>query len=427
MLEPDCCDRPDLVQTAHPLPWTNGGPKDHSKPQQTASISHPVSVVDSVYQYKNRVINMKQLEALKKRLPPGIDVRISSKNVLTFRARFRRKGYPDLIKTFPDEKLAKQWLAEQERNALLGIYFPQVRGSEHTLSEAIDRYKAEELPRKPKNARNVERHLEWFRCDMGDYALSAIRPSLINEKRIALEKGLTRRGEKRSPTTVRHYLISLSHLFTIAVRDWEWLHENPMEKVTKPKPTPGRQRYLTKDEKIVLLTEAKNSRCPVLYPIIVLALSTGMRRGEILKLKIEDVCINDRTIKLKTSKNKEPRLVSLVGHAHQIIASILETKSNEDPQNLIFASPRSPLKPYDIETAWKATLKRAGIKDYRFHDNRHSHASVLAEMGKSLLEIGDSIGHMTTQSTKRYSHLTQQHKEKMAEEADQKLFGGLLL
>jgi len=183
MSEPDCCDRPDLVQTAHPLPWTNGGPKDHIKPQQTASSSHPVSVVDSVYQYKNRVINMKQLEALKKRLPSGIDVRISSKNVLTFRARFRRKGYPDLIQTFPDDKLAKQWLSEQQRNALLGIHFPHVQSANHTVSEAIDRYFIEVLPRIPGNERNVRHHLEWFRIELGQYALSVIRPSLITEKR----------------------------------------------------------------------------------------------------------------------------------------------------------------------------------------------------------------------------------------------------
>lgn len=260
---------------------------------------------------------------------------------------------------------------------------------------------------------------------MGDYALSAIRPNLICEKRVALENGVTRTGKKRSPTTVRHYLISLSHLFTIAVRDWEWLHENPIEKVSKPKPTPGRQRYLTKEERSLLLTEAKNSRCPVLYPIIVLALSTGMRRGEIVKLKIEDVSIAERVIKLKTSKNKEPRLIALVGHAHYIIASLLDTKLKEDPQNLIFASPSNTFKSYDIETAWKAALKRAGIKDYRFHDNRHSHASIHAEMGRSLLEIGRSIGHKSPQSTNRYSHLTHQHKEKMAEEADQELFKGV--
>jgi len=112
MFEPDCCDLPDLVKTATPLPWTTGGPNDHSKPQQTASISPTVSVADPTYYYKNRVIDMKQLEVIKKRLSRGIDVRINSKNILSFRVRFRKKGYPDQIKTFPNEKLAKQWLAE---------------------------------------------------------------------------------------------------------------------------------------------------------------------------------------------------------------------------------------------------------------------------------------------------------------------------
>ncbi len=194
------------------------GPNDHGKPKEAASISSKVSVADPIYYHKDRVIDMKQLEAIKKRLPPRIDIRISSKNILTFRVRFRKKGYPDQVQTFPDEKLAKRWLAEQERNALLGIHFSQVRASEHTLSEAIDRYIAEELPRKPRNAQNVEHHLKWFREELGDYALSAIRPSLINEKRVILEQGVMKTGEKRSPTTVRHYLISLSHLFTIAVR-----------------------------------------------------------------------------------------------------------------------------------------------------------------------------------------------------------------
>jgi hypothetical protein len=59
MPEPDCCDLPDLVKTATPLPWTTGGPNDHSKPQQTASISPTFSVADPVYHYKNRVIKMK--------------------------------------------------------------------------------------------------------------------------------------------------------------------------------------------------------------------------------------------------------------------------------------------------------------------------------------------------------------------------------
>ena len=241
--------------------------------------------------------------------------------------------------------------------------------------------------------------------------------------RVCLENEKTKKVPKRSPTTVRHYLISLSHLFTIAVRDWEWLPENPMEKVSKPKPTPGRQRYLTKEEKDRLLLEAKRSRCRVLYPIVVLALATGMRRGEIMKLKVEDISIPNHVIKLKTSKNKQPRLIALVGHAHSVIASLLDKKIDKNPDSLLFPSRKNPLRPYDIETAWQAALKRADIKDYRFHDNRHSHASLHAEKGRSLLEIGQSIGHKSPQSTSRYSHLTHQHLTEMAEEADKELFG----
>lgn len=163
----------DLAKKVIPLPWITGGPNDHSKPQEATSILSPVSVADPIYHYKDRVIDMKQLEAIKKRLPPGIDVRINSKKVLTFRVRFRKKGYPDQIRTFPDEDPAKKWLAKQQHDAFTRIHFPQVRASGHTLSEAIDRYLKEELPRKPQYARNIERHLEWFREELGDYALSA--------------------------------------------------------------------------------------------------------------------------------------------------------------------------------------------------------------------------------------------------------------
>lgn len=420
MSEPDCCDLPDLVKTATPLPWTTGGPNDHSKPQQTASISSTVSVADQTYQYKNKVIDMKQLEVIKQRLPRGIDVRISSKNVLSFRVRFRKKGYPEQIKTFPEEKLAKQWLAEQERNALLGIHFPHVRSSEHTLSEAIDRYIAEELPRKPRNARNVRQHLERVKKELGDYALSAIRPSLINEMRVRLENEVIKNGKKRSSTTVRHYLISFSHVFTVIVRDWEWLHENPMDKVKKPKPAPGRQRYLSEDERNALITESKKSRCPFLYTIVVLALSTGMRRGEIMNLKVSDIDFRNEKIELSATKNDEPRAVPLKGLALKLISNLC---AERDHIELLFPSPTNPSKPYDIESAWQATLKRADIKDFRFHDNRHSNASIHASQGRTLLEIGQSLGHKSQQTTKRYAHLTYEHTAKMVEELDREIFG----
>ena len=424
MSKADHNDLPDLVKTAIPLPWTTGGPNDHSKPQQTALTSSPVSVVDPVYYLKHRVITMKQLEVLKKRLPPGIDVRISSKNILTFRVRFRRRGYPDQIQTFPDEKLAKQWLSEQQRNAILGIHLPHVQSSNHTLSEAIDRYFLEELPRKPKNARNVRQHLEWFRSELGQYALSAIRPSIINEKRILLEQGITARKQRRSSTTVRRYLTSLSHLFTIAVRDWEWMHENPMEKISKPQAAPGRQRYLGTDERKRFLDEVKKSRCPVLYVIVALALSTGMRRGEIMNLRLKNIDITNKKIILETTKNGEPRNIPLIGNAlNEVLALVKERNAKQS--DLLFPSPMTPDKPYDIQTAWNFVLKRANIENFTFHDLRHSTASYQAANGRSLFEIGNLLGHKSQQTTKRYAHLTHEHTSKMVEELDSEIFGDL--
>ncbi|MCB1114176.1 MAG: site-specific integrase [Chlamydiia bacterium] len=364
---------------------------------------------------------MKKLEELKKRLPRGIDVRISSKNIVSFRVRIRKRGYPDQIKTFPDEKLAKQWLSEQERNALIGIHLPHIRSTKHTLSEAIDRYINEELPKKPKNARNVRQHLEWFRKELGDYSLSAIRPRLINEKIISLESGFTPKGKPRSPTTVLRYLTSLSHLFTIAVKNWEWVNENPITKIKKPKANPGRQRYLSNEEKNRLFKELRNSTNPNLLVIVMLALSTGMRRGEIIHLRWQDVDIENQKISLKTTKNGRPRNIPCIG---QTFDAILELKSSYlTPSDLLFPSPTNKQKPYDFQSAWKGALKRAQINDFTFHDLRHSTASYLAANKRTLYEIGNLLGHESPQTTKRYAHLGIEHTSQMIRELDQQIFG----
>ena len=367
---------------------------------------------------------MKSLEKIKSKLPKGIDVRISSKNIITFRARFRKKGYPSYSETFPDLKLAKAWLDEQNRNAFMGIHLPHVQASEHTVSEAINRYIVEELPRKPKNARNVLNHLERFRKEIGEYTLSAVRPSLIHQLLIQLENELTPRGKKRSPTTVLRYITSLSHLFTVAVKNWEWMHENPVLKITKPSAAPGRQRFLNDEERTRLLDAARKSQSPVLYTITVIALTTGMRKGEIMQLQCEDIDFENKRINLKTSKNGLPRKIPLIGHALELIRNIYSLRSFEQFKGLLFPSPSHPKKPYDIETAWKNVLVRAKIEDFCFHDLRHTAASYQALNRRNLHEIGTLLGHKSIQTTKRYAHLVDTHTEQMIEEVDRKIFGG---
>lgn len=106
-----------LDQSAKPLPWTKGG--------------------------------------------PNIDIRITTKNVVKFRARFRKKGHKDLFTTKFDLKSGKQWLAEQERSAFLGELHPTAMiGNKRTFSDAIKRYKEEELSKKDKDAKNRQHHLD---------------------------------------------------------------------------------------------------------------------------------------------------------------------------------------------------------------------------------------------------------------------------
>lgn len=313
MPESDSFGPPFLDQSAKPLPWTKGGPNEDSKEQQpTASLINS-SVADPIFTIKNRVVTMKDLEALKKRLPPGIDIRITSKNIIKFRARFRRKGHKDVFTTKSDLKSAKQWLAEQERKALLGELHPtQTRGDKQTFSDAINRYKREELLKKGNDAKNREHHLNWFGKHLGKIKFSSIRSSNIKDSVLILENEKKPNGKPLAPATIIRYLASLSHLFSIAWKEWEWISENPVKKISKPSLSNSRQRYLSHDEKERLLTEVRKSKCSILLSVVVLALSTGMRANEIMTLKCKDIDLDQGYIFLRISKNGEPRFIPLI-------------------------------------------------------------------------------------------------------------------
>lgn len=155
MPESDSFGPPFLDQSAKPLPWTKGGPNECSNVDYPTTILVNNSVADPIFYLKNRVITMKDLEALKKSLPANIDIRITSKKVVKFRARFRRKGYPEVFKTTSDLISAKRWLAEQERSVFIGELHPTAMiGNKYTFSDAVNRYKKEELPKKGNDAKN---------------------------------------------------------------------------------------------------------------------------------------------------------------------------------------------------------------------------------------------------------------------------------
>jgi integrase len=269
-------------------------------------------------------------------------------------------------------------------------------------------------------ARNQAKQLAWWRAELGTRTLADVTPAVIAEARGKLARGVTVRGRQRSPSTVNRYLAALSHALTVAMKEWGWLEDNPLRKVTKPKEPRGRVRYLADDERARLLEECRRSESPDLYCAVVLALSTGARRMEILGLRWGQADFARRAITLLETKNGEIRSLPLVGHAFDLLEE--RAKIRRIDTDLVFPG-RKRNRPIDLRSPFETAVKRAGIEDFRWHDLRHSAASYLAMNGATLAEIAELLGHKTLAMVKRYAHLSQAHTTRVVEAMNVRIFG----
>ncbi len=126
---------------------------------------------------------------------------------------------------------------------------------------------------------------------------------------------MTYRGNIRSPSTVIRYIAALSHALTVAVKEWGWIDDNPIRKVSKPKEVRGRVRFLEQDDLARLLQICKESKNPYLFPIVKIALATGMRFGEIINLNWSQVDMQRKLITLHETKNGDRRAIPLSSQA----------------------------------------------------------------------------------------------------------------
>ncbi|MCL7422383.1 MAG: site-specific integrase [Methylobacter sp.] len=340
-----------------------------------------------------------------------------------YRVQVRLKGYPRQEAVFKRKTDAKKWAAATESAIREGRHFKTAEAKKHTLGELIDRYINDVLPTKPKQAPAQLPQLERWKDEIGNYALADITPALIVEVRDKLSSETTPRGNQRSPATVVRYMAALSHAFTIAVNEWQWLEDSPMRKVKKPKESPGRVRFLDDDERAKLLQACKESSNECLYMCVILALSTGMRQGEQMPLKWSDVNLKDRYIVLHETKNGERRRVPLSGHALELLQEHAKVRRLDTP--LLFPGTKHPDKPIDLRKPFHNALKAAGITDFHWHDLRHCTASYLAMNGASMAEIAEILGHKTLAMVKRYAHLSDGHVSSVVESMNAKIFGGV--
>jgi integrase len=298
---------------------------------------------------------------------------------------------------------------------------PGVRNGSVTLSSLIDAYMAAYA------GRDTTRHqrLAWWVARMGSLQVVELSDDLIFA---ALEDLAGQRGRyfagkdadgkpvlksKRkplAPATINRYQAGLSAVLTWAQRrritpkDWH----NPCRHLELKPERNEIVRFLSDDERAALLSACKVSKWPRLYALVLMGLTTGARRGELEALRWAHVDLERAEATVHRSKNGDRKVLPLVP---AVVEQLLLLKGK--PDALVFPSRRRPDVAYNFTPAWERALKAAGVRNFRFHDLRHSCASYLAQSGAPLLDIAEVLGHRQLSITKRYSHLTTKHKAEL--------------
>jgi len=346
--------------------------------------------------------------------------RVSNTGQISYRAKVRRIGTKPLTATFRRLTDAKIWATQVESAIYEGKSLKLDQSKRRTVNDAIERY-SNEVVGQLRDAVNRARHLGWWQSELGEIQLTALDSATIVKVRSVL-----RAERKRSDTTVNRYMASLSAVLSYAAGEWGWMEANPCLQIRRLKEPPGRTRFLSDAERIALLDACEKAKAyPEMKLIVLLALTTGMRRGEILNLRWKDVNFKTSVITLWRTKNGEIRTVPLVSPAFELMHS-WACQNKQEETGLVFPSHRATWKdsPLAIDPIWHRIRAEAGLSDFRFHDLRHTAASYLAMNGAGLREIGDILGHKTLSMVQRYSHLTHDHRHKTVSRMTDAVFGG---
>ena len=295
----------------------------------------------------------------------------------------RRKGHKTIGRSFNTKADGERWALTIESGMGVGTYVDNRETLSTTLEECLNRYASEILPSKKGAKREMYRVKLWCKDDLAKKGIGTIKQVDVAKWRDArIASGI-------SGSTVTKDLALLSHVFTIATKEWGFPLTNPVLMIRKPKASRARERRLIGDEEIQILEACY----PELKAFVILAIETAMRRSELAGLKRS--WIKGRVSILPDTKNGTSRAVPLSIRALDTIASL--------PARL-----DGKLFEYEPDAYTKGFLRaclNAGISGLTLHDLRHEATSRLFEKGLDVIQVKSITGHKSLQMLSRYTHL----------------------
>jgi integrase len=314
-----------------------------------------------------------------------IQERVSKDGKTKYRAIIRLKGHPPQSATFKRKTDADRWASQTESAIREGRYFKTSEARKHTFGDMLDRYIRDVVPTRERHQDKQIALVSWWKEALGPYMVSDVTPSMLAECRDRLLREKTYRGTKRSNATVVRYMAALSHVYSYAVNEWEWLDSSPLKRVKKPKEPRGRARFLTDDEREALLKACRESQSKFLYPLVVIAISTGMRHGEIAGLTWKSVGLAPAHYSDQTKNDeRRSRFLSVC-----LRFDTLMSKGRRFDTDL--PSGKKPQKPVDLHLAFKRAVGKAGIQ---IVSRPETYCGILSRHEWcNLAEIAEALGH----------------------------------
>ena len=294
-----------------------------------------------------------------------------------------------------DRKLATRIFDKLKGDIAEGKWFEDLEGDHKTFRELMDKYMAEysainKAPRSYERDKGLRKHLDPV---FGNMVLTEITPRQIAEYKVK------RRQEGAAPRTVNYELIIMGHAFNLAIREWEWVKENPVSKVSKEKVNNFIERWLTYEEEAKLIEASPKW----LQEIIIFAIHTGFRESEILDLTWKQVDFNRRTTTLYEQKNKNVDTLPVSQTALHVLQQRHESTHGESPRVFLNQSGKRIFQ-QNLIRSFQAVVKKAGIERLRFHDLRHTFATRLVQNGVDLYRVQKLGRWKTTSMIMRYAH-----------------------